>query len=131
MCVRLKDLKNKADAEFSQVFKERLVQSDQDVSFMQLEIQFTSNLRLGLEHSAAPDRLFISAPKNFTQFETHFMRFERYIKMPYEMKLAKDKMLADALQDKQKAELLKEEEVINPWLITDFDYCLDDNHFPS
>ena len=48
---------NAHDSEFSQVFKERTVKADQDISFMQVEIQFTSNLRLGLEHKADPDKL--------------------------------------------------------------------------
>ena len=48
---------NARDSEFSQVFKERTVKADQDISFMQVEIQFTSNLRLGLEHKADPDKL--------------------------------------------------------------------------
>lgn len=72
---------------------------------MQIEIQFTSNLRLGIEHTKASDKLFLGVPKDHTSmFETHFLRFERYVKMPLEMRLAKEKLVTEAQQDKDKAE---------------------------
>ena len=50
-------------------------------------------MRLGLEHKNASDRLFLGPPKHYTtEYETHFLRFERYVKMPLEMKLSKDKL---------------------------------------
>lgn len=120
------------DSDFSQVFHERQTKADEDISFMQVEIQFTSNLRLGLEHKNAPEKLSMGAPKEFTQdFETHFLRFERYVKMPLDMRLAKDKLIKDARETPSTAEKLRGEELVNPWLITDIDYSLDDNYFPA
>ena len=99
---------------------------------MQVEIQFTSNLRLGLEHKHATERLMLGAPKEFTsEFETHFLRFERYVKMPLEMRLAKEKLVKDARENNETATKLREEELVNPLLITDIDYSLDDNYFPN
>ena len=118
------------DMDFQQVFKDRTTKADTDINFMQVEIQFTSNLRLGLEHKKASEKLFLGAPKEFTnEFEVHHLRFERYIKMPLDMKLAKEKLVAEAQNDLEKAQQIKHEEVINPWLITDIDYTLDDNYF--
>ena len=126
------DFKNKLDSDFSQIFHERQTKTNEDISFMQVEIQFTSNLRLGLEHKYASDRLMLGAPKEFsTEFETHFLRFERYVKMPLEMKLAKDKLVQEARENSETADKLREEELVNPWLITDVDYSLDDNYFPE
>lgn len=88
---------------------------------------------MGLEHkAAASDKLFLGAPKNYsTEYETHFLRFERYVKMPLEMKLTKEKLVTEARENSDKAEKMKHEEVVNPWLITDLDYSLDDNYFPE
>lgn len=62
-------------------------------------------------------------------FETHTLRFERYIKMPNDMQQMKEKMVKEAEENPEIALKLKNEEVINPWLITDVDYFLDDNYF--
>ena len=45
------------------------------------------------------------------------------------MKMMKEKLLSEAQEDKAKAESMKHEELVNPWLITDVDYTLDDNYF--
>ena len=125
-------LKAAHDAKFNQVFQERKTKADEDISFMQVEIQFTSNLRLGLEHKVAPDKLMIGAPREYSkEYETHFLRFERYVKMPLEMRLTKDKLMQDARENQDTAEKLRDEELVNPWLITDVDYTLDDNYFPE
>lgn len=121
---------DKLDSDFDKVFREKQVKTDRDISFMQIEIQFTSNLRLGLQHKNASEKLYLGAPKSITsEFETHFIRFERYVKMPLEMRLAKEKLLSEAQENREKAELMKHEELVNPWLITDVDYTLDDNYF--
>ena len=87
-------------------------------------------MRLGLEHKNANDRLFLGPPKNYTkEYETHFLRFERYVKMPLEMKLSKDKLESQAMADLEMAEKMRNEELVNPWLITDIDFSLDDNYF--
>ena len=49
--------------------------------------------------------------------------------MPLEMRVLKEKMLKEATENPEKADKLKQEEVINPWLITDVDYSLLDNPF--
>ena len=118
------------DADFNKVFGDRQTKADIDISFMSIEIQFTSNLRLGLEHKKASDKLFLGAPKEISSFhESHFLRFERYVKMPLEMKITKDKLLAEAKDNKETKEQMLNEEMVNPWLITDVDYQLDDNYF--
>ena len=89
-------------------------------------------MRLGLEHKVKPEKLYVGVPKEYsTGFETHFLRFERYVKMPLDMKLAKEKLVTEAREDSEKAEKMKHEEVVNPWIITDLDYSLDDNYFPE
>ena len=51
--------------------------------------------------------------------------------MPLEMKLAKEKLISEARENPKEAGKLKDEELVNPWLITDVDYSLDDNYFPE
>lgn len=81
------------------------------MSFMQIEIEFTSNLRLGLEHEKGNEKLVSYPPKldktGFATYETHCLTFERYVKMPQEMRLMKDKMVKEAFSDNEKAQKLR------------------------
>ena len=87
-------------------------------------------MRLGLEHIKDSEKLFLGAPKGYTAYyETHILRFERYVKMPLEMQVSKEKLVKEARENMEKAGQLKNEELINPWLITDIDYHLEDNYF--
>ena len=45
------------------------------------------------------------------------------------MKLSKDKLESQAMEDQKVAEKMRNEELVNPWLITDIDFSLDDNYF--
>ena len=64
---------------------------------MSLEVQFTSNLRIGIEHLKAPEghNLVSDIPKTTLgkHYETHNLRFERYVKMPKEMESMKAKLV--------------------------------------
>jgi hypothetical protein len=63
------------------------------------------------------------------EYENHVIRFERYFKLPMELRVIKEKMQKDAMTDPKKLKELREEEVLNPWLVTDIDYSLDGNPF--
>jgi hypothetical protein len=92
-------------------------------------MQFTGNLRLGIHH-IDDKSLTIGAPSDFNKdFESHVLRFERYFKLPLELRVLRDKMQKEALGDAKKLAALRDEEVLNPWLITDLDYSLDGNPF--
>ena len=74
--------------------------------------------------------LTIGAPQMFhKEYENHVLRFERYFKLPLELRVIKEKMQKDAMMDPKKLKELREEEVLNPWLVTDIDYSLDGNPF--
>ena len=47
------------------------------------------------------------------------------------MKVLKDKMLNESRESSEAASNMRNEELINPWLITDIDYKLDDNYFSN
>ena len=49
--------------------------------------------------------------------------------MPLNMRLQKEKLLKDIIEDPKKAEQNKHEEMINPWQITDEDFHMNDNPF--
>ena len=49
--------------------------------------------------------------------------------MPSELRLIRDKLRKEASKDSKKAQELKDEELVNPWVITDLDYSLDGNPF--
>jgi hypothetical protein len=63
------------------------------------------------------------------EYENHVLRFERYFKLPMELRVIKEKMQKDAMMDPKKLKELRDEEVLNPWLVTDIDYSLDGNPF--
>ena len=67
----------------------------------------------------------------FPFYETHTLRFERYVKMPRDMQLLKDKMVKESEENPEVADKMKQEELITPWLVTDVDYFCDDNYFDS
>ena len=70
-------------------------------------IQFESNLRIGFRHKKDID-LFCGAPKDYSDdYEKHFITFEKYSKMPLEMRVLKEKMMKDAVESPKKADELK------------------------
>ena len=104
---------------------------EDDLSIMQLDVQFTSNLRLALENKHNRDGRWTLGgdPSSNKIFEKHVVRFERYVKMPMELRLLKEKLQKQALESKEIAQQMREEEMVNPWLITDFDQSLDGNPY--
>ncbi len=86
-------------------------------------------MRLGIEHSLDP-KLTIGAPKEFNkEYENHVLRFERYFKLPLELRVIRDKLKKEAMNDPKKLKELRDEELLNPWIITDLDFALDGNPF--
>lgn len=63
------------------------------------------------------------------EYENHLLRFEKYIKLPSELKALKEKMKREAMQDEKKKEELRNEELLNPWIITDLDDGLKGNAY--
>ena len=57
------------------------------------------------------------------------VRLERYVKMPLELRVLKDKIMKEALNDAKKMQELRDEEVLNPWLVTDLDFALNGNPY--
>jgi len=57
------------------------------------------------------------------------LRFERYFKLPMELRVLRDKLQKEAMGDAKKLAALRDEETLNPWQVTDLDYCLDGNPF--
>ena len=51
---------------------------------MQVEIQFNSNIRAGIVNREDKS-LCLGADPDFTDFESHVLRFERFVKVPREM----------------------------------------------
>ena len=99
------------------------------MQLVQLDIQFMSNLRLGIDHRDDPDQC-IGIPERYSnQYESHVLRFERYVKLPTELKTLKEKLLKEAMNDKKRMQELRDEEMVNPWVITDLDFSLNGNPF--
>lgn len=61
---------------------------DDDISIMQLEIEFQSNIRLGIEHTF-DQQFFLGGHKLAIENETHVLTFERYVNLPQELRLLK------------------------------------------
>eukprot|EP00347_Sterkiella_histriomuscorum_P001976 403369947 len=101
----------------------------EDMSIIQLDLQFSSNLRLGIRHTE-DKQLILGIPPDYNkEYEVHSLRFERYVKLPQDLRVLRDKMQRDAMNDPKKIQQMKDEEILNPWLITDLDYSLDGNPF--
>ena len=90
---------------------------NQDVKRIKVDFQISSNMRvcIGLKDWEDP-KFIIGNPKEVTFLtEHHIISFERYINMPFAMKMRRQKELKNR-NNKGKVE------VVNPWLITDIDY---------
>lgn len=88
------------------------------VTLLQLEIQFESNINLSVEHKQDPS-LFIGSGRDYTEdYETHILTFERYVSMPHDMRAKKLELAREAQSNSEKS---KDEELVNPWLITEID----------
>lgn len=74
--------------------------------------------------------LTIGAPSQYNrEYENHVLRFERYFKLPLELRVLKDKLMKEAVNDPKRLKELRDEELLNPWIITDLDYAMDGNSF--
>lgn len=63
-----------------------------DISLVQLDIQFMSNLRIGLEHKHEP-HLHIGIPKEYVkEYENHVVRFEKYVRLPNDLRAIKERL---------------------------------------
>lgn len=94
-----------------------------------MDLQFSSNLRLGIEHKENP-ALTIGLPPNYTsEYENHVLRFEKYVSLPPDLRVIRDKLRKQAMHDNKKAQEMKEEEFLNPWIITDLDLVYGGNPF--
>ena len=72
----------------------------------------------------------IGAPPDFNKdYENHVLRFERYFKLPLELRVLRDKLQKEAMGDARKLASLRDEETLNPWQVTDLDFCLEGNPF--
>ncbi len=60
------------------------------MSIIQVEIEFSSNIRIGIEHKQ-DQKLILGAGEDYADFESHIVTFERYVKMPQEMRVLKRK----------------------------------------
>ena len=53
-------------------------------------------MRIGVQHKEDPS-LSIGLPKEYNkEYEYHILRFERYFKLPAELKILKEKIIKDA-----------------------------------
>ena len=82
---------------------------DDDFEIVQVSIQIESNLRLGFEHKLNGN-LYCGSEKDFNDFEKHSVTFEKYVRMPLEMRVKKEKIMEEALKTKEKLQDLKHEE---------------------
>lgn len=85
-----------------------------------VEVQFKSNIRLGLEHLNDENQV-VGAHKILNESEQHILVFERYLQMPAEMELQRADLLKKAQADPAFAVKMREECMVNPWLITGID----------
>lgn len=68
--------------------------------------------------------LYLGAPPaNPDEFETHVVQFERYVKMPAEYIELKEKLNKQREKDPELRLKMREEELVNPWLVTELDLC--------
>lgn len=57
-----------------------------------MEVEFQSNIRVGIEHKV-DNTLTLGAQKDFhNEYESHILTFERYVRMPQEMRVLKKKL---------------------------------------
>ena len=62
-------------------------------------------------------------PPSYTnEYEVHIVTFERYCDLPEELEQKKRVLLKQAESDPRKKQDLRDEELVNPWLITDLDF---------
>jgi hypothetical protein len=90
------------------------------LKLVQLEIEFTSNIRIAIEHRDH-EGIYIGINKNLWTYEKHILLFERYISLPAELKALKEQQKKDASKDPMKAMKLRDEETVNPWIISQID----------
>ena len=84
---------------------------------------------MGICHKDDPSSA-IGIPKEYNkEYEYHSLRFERYFKLPIEIKAIRDKQIKEAMNDPKRLQQLKDEELFNPWIITDIDFSLEGNPF--
>lgn len=68
-----------------------------------MEIQFASNLRIGIMHKTDPKLTIGMPPEHNKDYEFHILRLERYFKLPFELRVLRDKLKREALKDEKKA----------------------------
>lgn len=97
-----------------------------DIQIIQVKLQIKSNLRLLLKHTESGTT--IGQPESVhNSVEFHSIQFERYTQMPHDLSAFKKKMLEQAKTNKTLAKQIAEEELFNPWVVSDFDNSMDGN----
>ena len=67
-------------------------------------MEIESNLRIGFRHKKVQDLICGSPPDYTTDYERHFITFEKYSRMPLAMRLQKEKLMKETMEDPTKAE---------------------------
>lgn len=64
-----------------------------------MDLEVYSNLRLGIAHKEDKHQC-LGVPQEYNkEYEYHCLTFERYLKMPLELKKLKEKMIEEARND--------------------------------
>ena len=66
-------------------------------------------------------------PSHSNSVEYHRIQFERYFKMPKELLELKKWTIEQAKSNEEIRKQIAEEELFNPWVVTDFDEVLSSN----
>ena len=77
--------------------------------------------------ATSPEGQVDDYPEQSNIVEYHRIQFERYFKPPYELVMMKQKVMEQARTNPKIAQQIREEEIFNPWIITDFDETMSGN----
>ena len=97
-----------------------------DIQIIQVKLQIKSNLRLLLKQADSEETIG-QAESVHNSVEFHSIQFERYTQMPQEIQAFKKKMMEQAKNNQALAKQIAEEELFNPWVISDFDNSMEGN----
>ena len=84
-------------------------------------------MRLCLAQKDNENKTIGDHPSHKNSVEYHRIQFERYIKMPKELSDIKKWTIEQAKTNEDIRKQISEEELFNPWVVTDFDEGLDYN----
>ena len=107
--------------------KESSSNSPNDIEIVQIQLQVRSNMRLCLVSKENENKTIGDHPSHSNSVEYHRIQFERYTKMPKELSDIKKWTIEQAQTNEDIRKQISEEELFNPWVVTDFDEGLDYN----